>query len=162
MGAYVDHTTGYSAQRDRSRSAERERPPKRARRYSDSVVANRVDRLGRATPGFAREGRNRQVRDAYASDEDDVRMVADDDATQTHRVALSLARIVVGLCHDRYRPPTLGGEQRGIGMTAAELGELLDETPDCMQRTRSALLLAINERSVVESCAACWGAVLGQ
>ena len=127
MGAYVDHTTGYSAQRDRSRSTERERPPKRVRRCSDSVVANRVDRLGRATPESAREGQNRQVLDAYASDEDDARMmVTDDDATQTHRVALSLARIVVGLCHDRYRPPTLNKEQRGVGMTAAELGDLLD------------------------------------
>ena len=123
MGAYVDHTTGYSAQRDRSRSAERERPPKRVRRCSDSIVANRIDRLGRATPEFARQGQNREVLDA--SDEDDIQMVTDD-SDATHQVALSLARIVVGLCHDRYRPPTLSKEQRGIGMTAAELGDLLD------------------------------------
>jgi hypothetical protein len=119
IGACVDHTTGY-AQRDRSRSAGRERPPKRVRRCSDSVVANRIDRLGRATPEFARQGQNREVVDA--SDEDDVRMT--DDAT--HQVALLLARIVVGLCRDRYRPPTLSKEQRGIGMTAAELGDVLD------------------------------------
>lgn len=116
----VGCTAGYSAQRDRSRSAEKERPPKRVRRYSDSVVANRVDKLGKALPESSRPGQHREVLDA--SDEDDVQMA--DDAT--HRVALLLARIVVGLCHDRYRPPTLSKEQRGVGMTAAELGDLLD------------------------------------
>ncbi|KAF8557753.1 hypothetical protein OG21DRAFT_186959 [Imleria badia] len=109
----MDHEAGYNAQRDRSRSTEGERPPKRVRRRSDSV-ANRVDRLGRTTPESARPGQNREVLDA--SD--------DDDAIQ--QVALLLARTVVGLCRDRYRPPTLGDEQRGIGMTAVELGELID------------------------------------
>lgn len=121
----MNHATGYSSQRDRSQSAERERPLKRVRRCSDSVVANReswqADRLGRATPASAREGQDREVRDASDDEDDDGQMT---DAT--HRMALLLARIVVGLCHDRYRPPTLSKEQRGIGMTAAELGDLLD------------------------------------
>ncbi|KAF8449113.1 hypothetical protein L210DRAFT_3523917 [Boletus edulis BED1] len=157
----MDHTTGsYSAQRDRSPSAEGERPAKRVRRYSDSVVANRVDRLGRATPESARQGQHREVQDA--SDDANVQMTVTDHDSETHRVALMLARIVVCLCRDRYRPPTVGKEQRGVGMTAAELGDLLDETPESMYRTRGALVLAISERSVVESCAACWGAILGQ
>lgn len=116
----VGCTAGYGAQRGRSRSAERERPPKRARRYSDSVVANRVDELGKVSPESARRGQHREVLDA--SDGDDVQMT--DDAT--HRVALLLARIMVRLCHDRYRPPTLSKELRGVGMTAGELGDLLD------------------------------------
>lgn len=123
----ADHTTGYSVQRDRSHSAERERPPKRIRRYSDAIATNRVDvdELGRATPESARrQGQNRQLSDASDVDGDDVQTTTDDDAM--HRVAMLLARVVVGLCHDRYRPPTLRKGQRGIGMTAAELGDLLD------------------------------------
>ncbi|KAG6381537.1 hypothetical protein JVT61DRAFT_126 [Boletus reticuloceps] len=123
----MDHTTGYSAQRDRSPSAEGERPAKRVRRYSDSVVANRVDRLGRATPESARQGQHREVQDA--SDDAKVQMTVTDH-DETHRMALMLARIVVCLCRDRYRPPTLGKEQRGVGMTAAELGDLLDPARD--------------------------------
>lgn len=118
-----DHATGYGQQRDRSRSAERERPLKRVRRSSDSVVANReswrMDRLGRTSPGSARGGQDRGVLDAPG--EEEVEMT---DAI--HCVALLLARIVVGLCRDRYRAPTLSKRQRGIGMTAAELGDLLD------------------------------------
>ncbi|KAG8220871.1 hypothetical protein J3R82DRAFT_2367 [Butyriboletus roseoflavus] len=114
----ADHAAGYRPQRDRSRSADRGRPSKRVRRTSDSVVANRescrVDGLGRTTPGSARVGQDRKVLDA--SDGDDA----------TRCVALLLARTVVGLCHDRYRPPTLGKGQRGVGMTAAQLGDLLD------------------------------------
>lgn len=109
----MDRTTG---QRDRSPSAEGERPPKRVRSGSDSVV---VDRLGRTTPECTR--RQGQHRDA--SDEDDIQ-TTDDDAT--HQMALLLARTVVGLCRDRYRPPTVRQGQRGVGMTAAELGDVLD------------------------------------
>ncbi|KAH0836585.1 hypothetical protein J3R83DRAFT_8285 [Lanmaoa asiatica] len=126
MRTYMDHATGYSPHRarDRSRSAERVRPMKRIRRCCDSVVANReswrADRLGRGAPESARGGENRQVLDV--SDDDDIQMTNG----ATHRVALLLARVVVGLCHDRYRSPLLSKEERGIGMTAAELGEVLD------------------------------------
>lgn len=124
----MKYASGYSPHRDRSRSAERGRPSKRVRRCCDSIAANResgdVGRLGRTTPESAREGPDRRVQDPFDDDDDDddAQMTLD----ETRRVAGLLARIVVGLCHDRYRPPTVTKEQRGVGMTAAELGDLLD------------------------------------
>lgn len=137
--------------RDRSGSAEGERPPKRARRRNDSV-ANRIDRLGRTTPESARQGQNREVLDA--SDDDDA----------THRLALSLACTVVGLCHDRYRPPTVGNEQCGIRMTAAELGDLLDVSVSFVVRSISLVRIscrttALNPRCLDPDCPS-WGSVL--
>lgn len=102
--------------RNRSPSADGERRTKRARRCSDAVVANRegrVDKLGNATPDSARVSGG-QERDVSNEDE------------ETYQSARLLARIVVGLCRDRYRPPTMSKELRGVGMTAAELGALLD------------------------------------
>lgn len=114
MSAYMDRTDGYSAQRERSPSAEEERPPKRVRRgCSDPVMVNRerADGLGKTISDFVRVGPA-----VEASDEDET----------THRLACLLARTVVGLCRERYRPPTVSKEDRGVGMTAAELGELVD------------------------------------
>ncbi|KAF9221407.1 hypothetical protein BS17DRAFT_265286 [Gyrodon lividus] len=146
-----------SSRRARSRSAEGEWPSKRVRRCSDSVVVNhegsQLNRLTRATVKF---GTACQLLDAHEPATEDDAVITGPD----HYAALLLARIVMGLCYGRYRPPALKNGQRGIGMTAADLGELLDETPDCMPRTRSALLLATSERSIVESCAASWGAIL--
>ncbi|KAI6044195.1 hypothetical protein EDC04DRAFT_411238 [Pisolithus marmoratus] len=82
------------------------------------------------------------------------------EAAEDHHMALGLARVVVHLCRGRYHPPTVKREQRGVGASAAELGDILDDTPTRMWRTRSALLLAMTERSVLESCAARWSPVL--
>ncbi|KAG9312905.1 hypothetical protein JVU11DRAFT_6338 [Chiua virens] len=148
----VDHGTGYHAhqrghqwQRDRSPSlvagAEGERPSKRVRRAecssSDSVVVvNRensiccTDRSGRATSESARrrQGHIRQEGQAGAAAAS-LRDDEDDDATAC-RLARLLARIVVRLCHDRYRPQTEddvhGPHVIGMGMTAAQLGDVLD------------------------------------
>lgn len=141
MSTYVDRRTGYSLQRDRSPSAEKERPFKRIRRpCSDPVVANResgrTDRLG--------EGDSREVLDG--SDEDE----------ETRRLALLLARIVVGLCHGRYRPPTVSKEHRGVGKTAAELGDMLDVSVffrmHSFIRLVCLLLLWLNPRWVDPDC----------
>lgn len=82
------------------------------------------------------------------------------EAAEDHHMALALARVVVHLCHSRYHPLMARGGQRGVGASAAELGDILDDTPTWMWRTRSALLLAMTERSVLESCAARWSTVL--
>ncbi|KIL00771.1 hypothetical protein PAXRUDRAFT_7984 [Paxillus rubicundulus Ve08.2h10] len=142
-----------SSRRNHSCSAERERPRKRFRHFSDdSVVVTQggsgSNKLSRVTVEGAS---GRHLLDAPEGDAG----IADH-----HSTALLLARVVVGLCYGRYRPPTVWSDQRGMGMTGAELGDLFDETPVSMPRTRSALLLAMSERSIVESCAASWGAIL--
>lgn len=80
-------------------------------------------------------------------------------ATNAHRVAQTLALIVVHLC--QYRVDSmLVSDVNASNLTAAELGELLDATPMHMHRTRMAMLLALNEMSILESCASSWGAIL--
>ncbi|KAG1785504.1 uncharacterized protein HD556DRAFT_112744 [Suillus plorans] len=89
------------------------------------------------------------------------------EATNAHQVAQTLALIVVHLCQHRVDPAHVSDVNAG-NLTAAELGELLDGnpflcvcvTPMHMHRTRVAMLLALNEKSILESCASTWGAVL--
>ncbi|KAG1880290.1 hypothetical protein C8R48DRAFT_683341 [Suillus tomentosus] len=81
------------------------------------------------------------------------------EATNAHQVAQTLALIVVHLCQHRVDPAHVSDVNAG-NLTAAELGELLDVTPMHMHRTRVAMLLALNEKSILESCASTWGAIL--
>ncbi|KIK48128.1 hypothetical protein CY34DRAFT_731595 [Suillus luteus UH-Slu-Lm8-n1] len=80
-------------------------------------------------------------------------------APNAHRVAETLALIVVHLCQHRVDSAHVSDVNAG-NLTAAELGELLDVTPMHMHRTRVAMLQALNEKSILESCASTWGAVL--
>ncbi|KAH7890689.1 hypothetical protein F5I97DRAFT_69269 [Phlebopus sp. FC_14] len=156
----LSQATVSSGARQRSCSAEGERPPKRARHFSHLAVDVREDRdrdiLGSRTVSSATE--ECSFWQIGRRSPDDGASIGDID----QRIAIVLARVVVSLCNERYRPPMLKESQRGIGMTAAELGDVLDEMPEWMARTRSALQLVVGERSIVESCASTWGAILGE
>ncbi|KAG1811399.1 uncharacterized protein BJ212DRAFT_505922 [Suillus subaureus] len=80
-------------------------------------------------------------------------------AINAHRAAQTLALIVIHLCQHRIDSAHVS-DVNASNLTAAELGELLDVTPMHMHRTRMAMLLALNEKSILESCASTWGAVL--
>ncbi|KAH7926391.1 hypothetical protein BV22DRAFT_355569 [Leucogyrophana mollusca] len=75
--------------------------------------------------------------------------LGEDEGFLDHRIARSLVRVVVCFCRERFE-----------GMGAAELGEILDRTPSWMHRTRTALGIAVGEKSIVESCAATWEGLL--
>ncbi|KAI5995676.1 hypothetical protein EDD15DRAFT_615708 [Pisolithus albus] len=57
------------------------------------------------------------------------------EAAEDHHMALGLARVVVHLCHSQYHPPAERGGQRGVGASAAELGDILD--PDLLHVPRA-------------------------
>jgi hypothetical protein len=117
----------------RRSDAEEERPQKRLRHSSPHTVVSQEDL---PLDIFGREG-----------------------ATNAHRVAQTLALIVVHLCQHRIDSAHVS-DVNASNLTAAELGELLDVTPLHMHRTRMAMLLALNEKSILESCASTWGAIL--
>ncbi|KAG2150215.1 uncharacterized protein EDB93DRAFT_1142178 [Suillus bovinus] len=144
----------WSGLRRRSYAGE-ERPNKRIRHSSPYAVVSQEDLpfdiYGRPSTAAPSE--------MIVSSGNSAASAGHGEAINAHRVAQTLALIVVHLCQHRVDCAQVSDVNAG-SLTAAELGELLDVTPIHMHRTRVAMLLALNEKSILESCASTWGAVL--
>lgn len=118
------------------REEDEERPTKRIRRLSD-ILGMCADRLApdeldagkkgaRAAEGA--EGMERLSPPLSCRDDEDSgkRHGGIPRAGASRRLALQLARVVVGLCEGRCYPPRVERDRHGFGANAAELGEILD------------------------------------